>query len=85
VNGRKKIEAAFSIEGTATVPVVICYTDIFINDHWEELTNKPWWYKFSPDINQQLLWRKEVTSVINQDWFELPVAYPGNKQNIFLL
>ncbi len=83
MNGRKKIEAAFSIEGTAAVPVVICYTDIFINDHWEELTNKPWWYKFSPDINQQLLWRKEVASVIDQDWFELPVAYPGNEAKYF--
>jgi hypothetical protein len=40
--GIQKIEAAFSSDGSPEIPVGICYTDIFIDDHWEELTSRPW-------------------------------------------
>ncbi len=65
--GIQKIEAAFSSDGSPEIPVGICYTDIFIDDHWEELTSRPWWYKFSPDLDHQFLCRREVSEKIDQD------------------
>jgi hypothetical protein len=93
--GIQKIEAAFSRDGSPEIPVGICYTDIFIDDHWEELTSKSWWYKFSPDLEHQFLWRKEMSEKIDQDWFDLPLGYPmgeeeyyyilDNKEKVFLV
>jgi len=79
MNGMDKIMAAFSKEGASEIPVVIPYTHIFIRDHWEELTRQPWHYIFSPDINDQLAWIKDVTFSIGQDWFNLPIGYNKNE------
>ncbi len=72
MNGREKILAAFSPEGTPEIPAVICYEDIFIRDHWTQLSRKPWWIRFDPDIETQSAWRREVEEAIGQDWFLLP-------------
>lgn len=74
MSGREKIEAAFSREGTPEIPAVICYEDIYIRDHWEELTDCPWWYQQSPLIEEQLKWRRDVIARTGQDWFRLPVC-----------
>jgi hypothetical protein len=71
LNGRQKIEAAFSPEGTREIPAVICYEDIYIRDHWDSLTTYPWWYAQSPDIGQQMDWWREVAPAIHQDWMML--------------
>jgi len=72
--GRKKIEAALSPGGTSAVPAVICYEDIYARDHWDALTACPWWYRFSPDVAQQLTWRRDVITRTRQDWFALPAC-----------
>jgi uroporphyrinogen decarboxylase-like protein len=72
MTGREKIEAALSPDGTPEIPVVICYESFFIRDHWEQLTDIPWWYVFEPDLDRQMRWRKEVIDGIGLDWFELP-------------
>jgi len=72
MNGRDKILAAFSPEGTPEIPAVICYEDIFIRDHWTQLSNRPWWVRVTPDIETQSAWRREVEEAIGQDWFLLP-------------
>ena len=72
MTGKEKIEAAFSPEGTPEIPAVICYESIFIRDHWMQLTGVPWWNQFSPDIETQLSWRREVIRSTGQDWFRLP-------------
>ena len=72
MNGREKILAAFSPEGTPEIPAVICYEDIFIRDHWVQLSGRPWWVRAVPDIETQSTWRREVEEAIGQDWFLLP-------------
>ncbi len=80
VTGRQKIEAALSPEGAAPSPVVICYEGIYIRDHWRQLTPHPWWYTQSPDIMQQLAWRRDAIERTGQDWFLLPVCLPRQQR-----
>jgi len=72
MNGREKMLAAFSPEGTPEIPAVICYEDILIRDHWAQLSGRPWWARLTPDIETQSAWRREVEEAIGQDWFMLP-------------
>ncbi|MHB9030411.1 MAG: hypothetical protein ACYC9O_16720, partial [Candidatus Latescibacterota bacterium] len=80
MTGREKIEAAFSPGGAPEIPAVICYETIFIRDHWKALTAAPWWRQFSPDIETQLAWRREVISRIGQDWLRLPFVSPRRER-----
>ena len=73
--GRQKIESALSPNGTSETPAVICYEGIYIRDHWEQLTSYPWWYQYSPDIEHQLQWHRNVITRTGQDWFYLPFFY----------
>lgn len=75
MTGRAKIEAALSPEGTAEIPAVLCYEGIYIRDHWAQLTTVPWWHQESPDLEQQLGWRREVIQRTGQDWMVLPSTY----------
>ena len=72
MTGRKRIEAALSRGGARDIPAAVCYEGIFIRDHWPQLTTYPWWYRETPDIERQLLWRLEVAEQLGQDWFYLP-------------
>ncbi|HUW83956.1 MAG TPA: uroporphyrinogen decarboxylase family protein [Phycisphaerae bacterium] len=74
MTGRKKIEEAMSPGGTRAVPAVICYEGIYVRDHWDALTDCPWWYQSSPDVEQQLAWRRDVIGRTEQDWFALPAC-----------
>ncbi len=80
MTGREKIEAAFSTDGTREVAAVIPYQDIFIRDHWDELTSCPWWYAQAPEAERQLAWRREVIDKAGQDWFGLPVWLPRKQR-----
>lgn len=71
MNGRQRIEAAFSPAGAPELPVVICYENVFIRDHWAQLTACPWWYRQSPDLEQQTQWMRDVTARVPQDWLHL--------------
>ena len=83
MTGREKIEAAFSKEGTDEIPAVICYEGIYIRDHWDKLTSYPWWYREAPDIERQILWRREVIAKTGQDWFYLPLFHSRkDRQNL---
>lgn len=81
MTGRQKIESAFSKEGTNEFPAVICYEGIYIRDHWEELTDCPWWYQYSPDIDQQMQWYHDFITKTGQDWFVLPYFYSESERN----
>ncbi len=72
MTGREKVEAALSPGGTGEIPVVVCYEGIYVRDHWDELTDCPWWYQFSPSLEHQLAWRRDVIARTGQDWFYLP-------------
>lgn len=76
MTGRESIEAALSPAGTAQIPAVICYEGIYTRDHWAQLTSQPWWRRASPDIDAQMLWRREAIAKTGQDWFYAPRFYP---------
>jgi len=70
--GRQRVESAFSPEGARETGAVICYEDIFVRDHWEELCPYPWWYRLAPGVERQMAWRRETIRRTGQDW--LPLA-----------
>lgn len=72
MQGRQMIQAALSPEGAADIPVVIPYEGIMVRDHWEQLTGEPWWAIYSPDVGQQMAWRRDVVRALGQDWYDLP-------------
>ena len=75
MDGKQRIEAALSGDGAHAIPAVICYEGIFVRDHWRQLTMHPWWYRDAPDLERQVLWRREALPKIGQDWFYLPPFY----------
>ncbi len=81
MTGRERIEAAFLKDGTRDIPAVICYEGIYIRDHWEQLTGYPWWYQEAPNIESQLLWRRDSISRTGQDWFEVPFRYRCSRED----
>ena len=72
MTGKQKINAAFSTAGARDIPAVICYEGIFTRDHWRQLTPHPWWYQHAPEIERQMAWRRDVTTKLGEDWFQLP-------------
>ena len=81
MTGREKIEAALSKEGTAQIPAVICYVDIFIRDHWDALTQAPWWYLKAPGLERQMKWRRDVWEQTGLDWYEIPIEYNYTRED----
>jgi len=72
MTGGEMIEAAFSPEGSREFAVVIPYEDIFIRDHYGQLTVCPWWYGYAPDVERKLQWYADALRAIGQDWLMLP-------------
>jgi hypothetical protein len=79
VNGREQIEAALSAAGTPQIPAVICYGGIFTRDHWGGITSRPWWYQHAPDLESQMVWRRELVAKVGQDWLEVPLLSYSKK------
>ena len=75
MTGRENIEAALSPEGTSQIPGVICYERIFIRDHWSELTGKPAWESYDPDIDKQSAFFREIIEKTGQDWVRVYPFY----------
>jgi uroporphyrinogen-III decarboxylase len=80
MRGREKIEAAFSSDGSHEMAAVICYEGIYIRDHWTQLTSCPWWYKYEPDIERQMIWYRDVMEKTGQDWLVLPSFYTSEQR-----
>ncbi len=76
MNGREKIEAAFSPQGAPEFGAVLCYEGIYFRDHWKAATRRPWWYAQSPDLEQQKAWLSEAIPSTRQDWMELHGCMP---------
>jgi hypothetical protein len=69
MTGREKIEAALSPDGAREIPVVICYEEIMIRDHWAEVTEAPWWHMGAQDVEKQIAWRSAYHEKVGADWF----------------
>jgi len=74
MTGREKIEAAFSSRGAPEFPVVICYPGICLRDHWDEVTDQPWWALSHPDPRVAAIPIVDFNHAIDVDWF---VVRPG--------
>lgn len=85
MTGREKIEAAFAPDGSSEFGAVIPYEGIFIRDHCDSLTRCPWWLAYSPDLEQRLVWHREVIERIGQDWFGLPWFLPRSERAVLAL
>ena len=82
MTGKEKIEAALSPGGSPEIAALICYEDIYIRDHWKQLSSCPWWYSQSPDLDQQITWIRQVVPKIGQDWMHIPACPPKDyRQN----
>jgi hypothetical protein len=72
MTGRERMHGALSATGSVETPATICYESIYVRDHWPELTECPWWYAQSPDIEHQMAWRRNAIARTGQDWAALP-------------
>lgn len=85
MTGKEKIEAAFSPAGTPQIPVMICYEDIYIRDHWAQLTSQPWWSKHTPDIVARARLLEEIAGNIGQDVFRVSSFYSRQEREALAL
>ncbi len=49
-------------------PVVIPYLGIFLRDHWEEVTEIPWWAVRAGDIETNLKVTRDLQERLAIDW-----------------
>jgi len=75
MTGSDKLDAAFSHDGTPEFPVVICYEGIFLRDHWEEVTDEPWWANVDTDPTRAMRPIVDMVRAIDMDWFRLPLGH----------
>jgi hypothetical protein len=75
LNGRQKIEAAFTSEGSKEFAAADCWEYVFIRDHWDQLTASPWYDQHSPDLERQTAWRRDVFARTGQDLLHVESFY----------
>ena len=73
--GRQKIEGAFSSEGSKEFAATDCWEYVFIRDHWDQLTASPWYDQYSPDLERQTVWRRDVLARTGQDLLHVGLYY----------
>ena len=83
--GRQMIESAFSEQGSAEFAALDFWEYVFIRDHWEKLTDAPWYDQFSPDLETQLAWRREVLLRTRQDVLHLSPFYSRKERENLVL
>ena len=52
----------------ANFPVVIPYVGIFLRDHWDQVTNQPWWTIHVWDIPARLRVEEDLQRKLDLDW-----------------
>lgn len=75
LTGRQKIEAAFSSEGSREFAATDCWEYVFIRDHWDQLTASPWCDQYSPDLERQTAWRRDVLARTGQELLHVDSFY----------
>jgi hypothetical protein len=71
MNGRERVEAAFSRDGSSEFAAVLCYEELYVRDHWPELTGQPWWKARSPDLDERMEAWSEIVPAMGHDWMTL--------------
>jgi len=83
MTGKDKIFAALSRDGTSELPVTIPYEGIYIRDRWDELTDLPWWYLYSPKTEHYMQYMRDVHEKFSHDWISIHrLPDPEDEQNI---
>lgn len=85
LTGKQKIEAAFSDEGSKEFAAVDCWEYVFVRDHWDQLTASPWYDHYSPDIQRQASWRRDVLSRTGQDLLHVSSFYDREERANLLI
>lgn len=71
LNSRDKISAAITGRLESDFPVVIPYMDVFLRDHWEQITNEPWWLaerQTELDVTSKLKVEEDLQNKLDLDW-----------------
>jgi uroporphyrinogen decarboxylase-like protein len=76
MTGREKLLAAMSEQGTASTPIVLAYPEIFMRDHWEEVTDLAWWGMHSHDIPLALKAHADLLDATGEDRVRLWMSPP---------
>ncbi len=76
MNPRGRMLAAIDHGPLKEVPVGICYLDIFLRDHWDQLTSRPWWIMRSPKINDHLGVYGDLLEKLDLDWIPCSMCQP---------
>jgi len=58
----------------AEFPVVIPYMGILLRDHWDEVTDVPWWAVRADDIEANLQVARDLQGKLDIDWIPAPAA-----------
>ncbi|MCX8171609.1 MAG: uroporphyrinogen decarboxylase family protein [Candidatus Bathyarchaeota archaeon] len=70
MNSKSRMLTAISKGMERDFPVVIPYLDIFLRDHWEEVTDKPWWIMNYIDLSARLEVEKDLLRRLDLDWVQ---------------
>jgi len=68
ITSRDKIFAAMTDGLKANFPVVIPYVDIFLRDHWDQVTDQLWWTIHAWDISARLRVEEDLQRKLDLDW-----------------
>lgn len=70
MDSKRRMLEAISRGLESDFPVVIPYTGIFLRDHWEEITNKPWWVMSNINLSARLEVEEDLLRKLDLDWVE---------------
>lgn len=76
MNGRRKIIDALSLRGTPHTPIVLCYPEIFLRDHWDQVCSEPWWRMHDPDPAMGVQIQRRLLAVTGEDRYRLWLGTP---------
>ena len=78
MNSKQKMLAAMTSGLDTGFPVVIPYVGLYLRDHWEEVTDQPWWTFQSPDLTRWLKVEEDLQQQLNMDWVECRMCASTN-------
>ena len=68
MTSREKMFAAMAEGLRGNFPVVIPYVGIFLRDHWDQVTDQPWWTIHAWDIPARLRVEEDLQRKLDLDW-----------------
>ena len=71
MTAREKILKAFDAGGTRHAAAVTSYDCIFIRDNWFDLTDVPWWFAYSGDIEKEIRWAGDYREKSGLEWLNI--------------